>query len=155
MRKLSRFLQIPLADKVLLFEATALTAGVWIALNLFRFQTVQTALARLGKPVSATVLDTDTPDIQRTIWAVNLASHYLLRERPCLTRALVARMLLSRKGYHTILRIGVAPRASTRSIQAHAWLERNGEVVVGNLYDLGRFIPLPPLEITSKKLKAS
>ena len=154
MRKLIRFLRFPLADKVLLFETTLLTTGVWIALNLFRFQTVQTALTRMGKPIRDTLLDTDTPDVQRTIWAVNLSSHYLLRERPCLTRALVARMLLSRQGYHTTLRIGVAPSAN-RSLEAHAWLERNGEVVVGNLYDLGRFTPLPPLEIASNNLKAS
>jgi hypothetical protein len=108
----------------------------------------------MGQPQQATPSDTNAPAIQRILWAVGVTSHYLLRERPCLTKALVAQMLLSRKGYQTTLRIGVA-HSSTRSLQAHAWLERNGEIVVGQLRDLGRFTPLPPLEVPSHKLKTS
>ncbi|MCC6802501.1 MAG: lasso peptide biosynthesis B2 protein [Anaerolineae bacterium] len=154
MRKVAKFIRYPLADKLLLVKTTLWIAGVWAALNLFRFQMVQAFLVRMGKPARERPPDTDVPNVQRIIWAVNVSSHYLLRERPCLTRALVARMLLARVGYQTTLRIGVA-HSPSRVLEAHAWLERNGEIVVGNLHDLGRFTPLPPVEITRRKLKTS
>lgn len=154
MRKVVKLIRYPLADKVLLVKTTLWIASVWAALNLFRFQTVQAFLVRMGKPAREIPPDTNAPDVQRIIWAVNVSSHYLLRERPCLTRALVARMLLSQVGYQTTLRIGVA-HSPSRALEAHAWLERNGEIVVGNLRDLGRFTPLPPIEIASRKLMTS
>jgi hypothetical protein len=126
--------------------------GVRVALSLVSFQTVRAGLVRMGKPSQGMLPDTGATDVQKRLWAVEVTGHYLLRERPCLTKALVAQMLLSRRGYQTILRIGVA-HSSDRSLQAHAWLERNGEIIVGRLHDLGRFTPLPPLEMDTSRLR--
>jgi hypothetical protein len=48
----------------------------------------------------------------------------------CLTRALVARLLFSRSDYESRLCIGVA-RNPQGEFEAHAWLERNGQIILG------------------------
>jgi len=48
----------------------------------------------------------------------------------CLAVALVAQSLLMRHGYESSFRIGVR-RSEDRAFAAHAWLEREGRVIVG------------------------
>lgn len=64
------------------------------------------------------------------VWAVEAVSRRALRDRPCLTQALVARHLLRRRGVETTLEIG-AVRDGAGDVVAHAWLERDGRVVLG------------------------
>lgn len=52
-----------------------------------------------------------------------------LGDRPCLTQAIAARWLLARDGYATELKIGAAMEDG--EFRAHAWLEANGQVVLG------------------------
>jgi hypothetical protein len=54
-------------------------------------------------------------------------------------------LLLSRHSYPTTLRLGVA-RSPEGRLEAHAWLEHEGDIVIGNLPYLERFTPLPSLE---------
>ena len=81
-----------------------------------------------GPPVRAG--DPDGPRAQAALWAVRAVAKRLLRDRPCLTQALVARRLLRRYGFETTLRIGAA-RGEGGAFEAHAWLERGGTVVIG------------------------
>jgi hypothetical protein len=63
----------------------------------------------------------------------------------CLARALTTQVLLNRQGYLPDLRIGVA-KATAGQLEAHAWIEYQGQVVMGHLNDLARYLPLPSLE---------
>lgn len=146
MRNIRKLMRLPLEDKLLLLKTAFLILGVRIALSLLSFHTVRTRLAHLGKSTDAPLLGADARIVRKVIWAADVTSHYLLPDRPCLTKALVAQMLLSRRGCQTTLRIGVL-RDSDRSLLAHAWLEHNGNIVVGHLNDLWRFTPLPPLDV--------
>lgn len=67
---------------------------------------------------------------QDVAWAVRSASR-VVPGATCLTQALAAKLVLSRRGYASRLRIGVA-RGPARQLRAHAWLEANGFVVVGD-----------------------
>ncbi|MFO0982779.1 MAG: lasso peptide biosynthesis B2 protein [Planctomycetota bacterium] len=58
----------------------------------------------------------------------------------CLPQALAAQWLLARAGYRSELKLGIAPGAG-RPVDAHAWLELDGEVVIGGP-DVARFTPL-------------
>lgn len=62
-------------------------------------------------------------------WAVSRVSR-AVPGATCLTQALAAQLLLSRRGYASRLRIGVA-RAPGDGLRAHAWLESDGLVVLG------------------------
>jgi hypothetical protein len=63
----------------------------------------------------------------------------------CLARALATQILLSRCGYPSHLRFGIV-KEKEGHLQAHAWVESQGEVVMGDLRNLSEFTPLPSLE---------
>ncbi len=68
--------------------------------------------------------------VQDIVWAVRRVSR-AIPGATCLTQALAAQLLLSRRGYASRLTIGVA-RMSSNGLRAHAWLERGGQVVLGD-----------------------
>lgn len=73
----------------------------------------------------------------------------------CLTRAFAAAILLRCAGRPHRLLIGVR-KTDEGGFSAHAWVLSEGEIVTGNLPDLGSYIPLPlgapipPLRETSR-----
>lgn len=82
--------------------------------------------------------------VGKIIWTVNAASRYMPGVK-CLARALTTQVIMSRHGLSGQLRIGVA-KTERGKLEAHAWVEYQGRVAIGNLQDLSRFIPLPSLE---------
>ena len=71
-----------------------------------------------------------TPPVERLVWLVDRAGHYSLVNATCLKQALVLSWLLGRKGLITSLQIGVARHED--GMTAHAWLEREGQVICGH-----------------------
>jgi hypothetical protein len=67
----------------------------------------------------------------------------------CLVRALAAQRMLIRHGQNCELHIGVAGRKDGR-LDAHAWIQVEGCVVVGNGADLSKFVSLP-LQVGGKQ----
>ena len=67
------------------------------------------------------------------IWAAVLPGTY-----NCLPRALTAYVLCRQRGYPVELRLGVALDGET-SFEAHAWVESEGRIVLGNLPELEKF----------------
>jgi hypothetical protein len=65
--------------------------------------------------------------VEEIVLSVEQASQFVLAAT-CLTKALAAKMLLSRCGYSSTLRIGVY---SCNGFAAHAWIERNGRIILG------------------------
>jgi hypothetical protein len=59
---------------------------------------------------------------ERIVWAVEAAGARLPRSSTCLTRALVAHLLLRREGVASRVRLGVSHDAQQRP-RAHAWVE--------------------------------
>ncbi|MBZ0301288.1 MAG: lasso peptide biosynthesis B2 protein [Anaerolineae bacterium] len=143
MRLVIKFFSFPLADQWLLIRSALWISAVRLALRVLGFVQVRRILARWGQIHGGPVNEAAA---SRVMWAVDVVSNRLLRRKPCLTRALVAQTLLARCNYPTTLRIGVAHNSDGR-FEAHAWLEHEGQIVVGQLDDLARFTPLPPLEM--------
>ena len=81
--------------------------------------------------------------MDKTIWAVE-ASSRLVPKATCLTKALAARVLLTRLGYPAELRLGMVREKSGR-VLAHAWIESEGRVVIGGNDSPHRFALFPPL----------
>jgi hypothetical protein len=75
---------------------------------------------------------------------VNLSTRYMPGGAKCLARALTTQVLMYRYNYLGELRIGVS-KSTTGSLEAHAWIEYQGQVIIGYLEDLPRFVPLPSL----------
>lgn len=69
-----------------------------------------------------------------------MAARYVPRAT-CLTQALALQAMLGRAGTPSELRIGVA-RGKETEVDAHAWLECEGRVVIGD-GQLERYVPMP------------
>ena len=64
------------------------------------------------------------------VWAIQLTGRYLLGYKPCLPQALAIQWFLRKKGIKTRLNIGVK-KDDNSGIAAHAWVEREGKVIMG------------------------
>ena len=126
-----------MAEKRLLIAALFCTAAVRAGLWLLPFQTIRRIVGRAATGDRRPRAGEFT--VQRLVRAVATASR-CVPCASCLTQAMAAQVLLSRHGYASCLRIGVAKEASG-PFEAHAWLERDGEVILGGT-DTGRYTPL-------------
>lgn len=73
-----------------------------------------------------------------------MASRHVPGGRHCLTKAMVARALLEAAAYPVELRAGVRRRPDG-SLIGHAWLEREGQVVMDAGEDPASFKPFSAL----------
>ena len=125
---LGKSLRLSGEDRGLVLRAVLLVGAIRLGLAVLSFRTLQQALARLAQPLSnpqgSRVGSTD-----RLLWAIRRAS-LCVPGASCLTQALAAQVLLARHGHQADLRIGVA-RDLERRLQAHAWLEQGGRVLLG------------------------
>lgn len=144
MHRLHKFLGLPPADRRLLLKAALLLGAIRLGLWLLSFQSLRQLVARLAQ-TSTRLRDADLSSISRVAWAVATVSRFMPKTHTCLTQALATQVLLGRRGHPTHLRIGVA-RSPAGQLQAHAWVESEGLIVIGRLDDLARYSSLPPLD---------
>lgn len=137
MQRVNRLLCLPSTDRRLLIHSAFLLGAVRLGLWLLPFKTLRRLLAR-------TTQVTNQVSVEKVTWAVKVASRYVPMTT-CLTRALSTQMLLGQCGHPASLRIGVA-RSEEGRLQAHAWVESEGRIVLGGLEDLSCYTLLPPLE---------
>lgn len=149
MKRLCKFLNLTHSDRHLLLSVICLLNTIRLGMRLLSFQRLRQLLARFSqtKFLSQTL---EQLSIDKIVWAVNVASFYTPGHVKCLARALTTQLLLIRCGYSPELRIGVA-KGDKGQFEAHAWVEHQGVVVIGNLSDLGRFTPLPSFEACSSR----
>jgi hypothetical protein len=141
MGKLRRIFQRSSSDYVLLFRTFMLMTQVRLGL---RFSNFQTLLQTLGLDYPIIQTPASPPSLRTILWTVNCSSFYMPGNVLCLARALTTQVLLNRYGYTADLRIGVK-RGETGDLQAHAWIEHHGNVIIGQLPELSLYIPLPSL----------
>jgi len=67
--------------------------------------------------------------VERRIWAVRTASR-CFPPASCLTQALAAQVLLASAGIGACVQIGVS-KVKSEALEAHAWLEKDGEILLG------------------------
>jgi hypothetical protein len=99
--------------------------------------------ASSSAPDGATVAETR---LGRMIWAVEIMGNRLFPRNPCLTQAVVVQWLLRRAGRPADLRIGVR-REENDKPQAHAWVESDGAILIGQSEALQGYVSLPPLPL--------
>jgi hypothetical protein len=139
-RPLRHFLRLPPADRSLLTRAVVLVAKAKLALWVLPFNVAR----RLLTPADPRRSPIPFATTERIGWAVSRANHLVTRGQ-CLPQALAAESLLLRCGHPVEFRIGVV-KTGERGLEAHAWVESGGCLVVGDLTQgLSAYSPLPPL----------
>lgn len=153
MKLLRKFLRLPTAERWLLIKATLLLEAIKLGMRLLPFRTLRRLLSRVANTPKGRRVDHSSAE--RVAWAVEAASQNMPGIKTCLARALAAQVLLARRGYPALLRIGVA-RGEQEQFQAHAWVETEGKTVIGGS-EIGRYAPLTvlvegPRELRDQKL---
>jgi len=141
MRPIRKLWRLPRADRSLLLTAAVWLAATRVGLWLLPLRVVRRWLAYAVQ--SRHLARGSPPSPERIAWAVGVARH-VVPSATCLPQALAAEALLVRSGHPADLRIGIVKTAVGR-VTAHAWVESDGRVVVGDLHDLARYAPFPPL----------
>ena len=141
-------LELPASHRWLLFEAFVLIVTLRAGLRALPFATMQRCLHRWGKLRSH-----DGGEPGDTAWAVAAVGRRL-GGTTCLVEALAADCMLRRRGHAPSLKIGVR-RGALMSIDAHAWVECSGGVVIGTTSELTEYAVLsseqPPTSSTSRR----
>ncbi len=86
------------------------------------FQCIQRSLP-LVNPVKNDI------SVSKLVWSVKMTSQFV-PGTTCLTNALTGYSLLSKHGYFSLINIGVE-KSSEGKFEAHAWLEYENKVVIG------------------------
>lgn len=141
MKLLYKVVHLKTSDRQLLVTTFVLLAAIRLGLWLLPFPTWRRLLARFMQ-VKANLQQAEAISISQIVWAVSIASRYMPGGVKCLARALVTQVLLNWHGHAAQLRLGVAKGEEGR-LEAHAWVESQGQIVIGALSNLSNFTPLP------------
>jgi len=144
MRQPRKLLRLSYGDYQLLLSTFFLLGLVRLGLWLLPFQTLRQLLTKISQ-VNPKRQKLNRVSVGKIIWAVNVSSYYMPGSVKCLARALTTKVFLNRYGYSANLQIGVA-KGKEGQLEAHAWVESQGKVVIGYLSNLSHFTPLPSLE---------
>lgn len=136
-RRIQSFLRRPAAEKWLLGRTWLFLLVVRAALVLASFARVRRWFERWNARPPARLRGRTRRST--LVWAVRTAGRYVPSSRPCLTQALVLDSYLRRRGYPSRIALGVARGAGR--LEAHAWVESEGRVVLGG-EDLARYVEL-------------
>lgn len=110
-----------------------------VALAVLPYRTVAAHYARPVREVGARA------EHRRSgLWAVRVVGPRVLGARPCLAQALVAERVLRQAGAAPTVRIGVAQDADG-PLRAHAWVECDGDIVVGGRGSYGLYTAMRPV----------
>lgn len=126
-------------DWLLFFQAWFLLLAVDVALRLLPFRVVQSWL-KTPKWTEETPADQAEGVIRRTSDFVDRAARHHLYPMTCLRRSLVLHWLLSRQGVFAELLFGV--RREQDKLQAHAWLEYQGQPIGERAAPTDQYMPL-------------
>ncbi len=150
MKKIRRFLGLSFFEKKLFIQAFILLAIVKLGLWGLSFQT----LLKITKGLEQWQFRPSAPlkqmshhcqgEINCCVQMIDRATWYMPGRAKCLARALTAQILLRRLRYPTELRIGVK-KGSGKPLEAHAWVELYGQVIIGQVSELTHFIPFSSL----------
>jgi hypothetical protein len=132
--------QVRRACRPLIFEAFTLLALLRCALFGASYARVRRTLD-FWLPARRPASHRQTPQRAHEIAsAVSAVSRHLPWLTTCLIDALAVEAMLRRRGFEPILRFGVRGRDPGQpSLQAHAWVECAGSIVVGDLAELSEY----------------
>jgi hypothetical protein len=138
--RLRRLGRRPLRQQWLVLEACFTLLSVKAMLIALPFERWRRLLHRNVRSGSRVV---ERQAVAEIVWAVDRTSQFIPLNLTCLPRALSVQRMLARRRVMSELQIGVARDPSGR-FEAHAWVEFEGEVMIGALPGLERFSRLPP-----------
>jgi hypothetical protein len=140
MRLWQRFCALNAADRRLMVESAAWLVAVRTGLMLLPFLALRRVLSSLSARVRHSPNSTHEP--ARVAWAVAHTARHLPFSTTCLIESLAAHAMLRRRGVNCDVRFGVRPPLGGPTLAAHAWIECDGAVLLGQVDDLSEYAAL-------------
>jgi len=122
MRRIARFRQLSPWERQVLLRALVLLPLIALGLRLLGLRRIQALLARASNPAAGADAQSR---VKQVAWLVGAAARHGPYRASCLPLSLALQRLLRDAGIGSELRLGV--RRTAGSIEAHAWLERDGD----------------------------
>lgn len=139
MNRVRRFISLSAANRALLIRSYFLVMALRLALWLLPFRTLHRFLTGFAVPTGVAASSCG-PSPDRIAWAVSVTSRYVPAAN-CLPQALAVYTLMKRRGHTADMRIGVT-KGKGDQLEAHAWIENEGRIVIGGSDSPSRFKPL-------------
>ncbi|WP_159470698.1 lasso peptide biosynthesis B2 protein [Dyadobacter sp. 3J3] len=117
--------------KIKFLQAGFVLVVIKMGLAILPFSTFRKLFYRISK--SEIKKNLNSQQISEVVWAVNTAANVIPLELVCLPRALATKYLL-RKVPSLSLEIGIEINPA-KAFEAHAWVERGGEIIIGDWSD--------------------
>lgn len=142
-RRLRKFWRLPASEQWLLAKVALLLEAISLGMWMLPLRTLRRLLTVLVGVPGLGSRGMDRASADRVGWAVAVVSRYRPGGKTCLTQALAAQLLFARRGLPATLHIG-AVKDEEGQFLAHAWMESEGQVVIGG-HELERYTPLVAL----------
>lgn len=144
MRRLQSFLRLPARERFLYLRTWLLLFRIRLMLWVLPYRRWRQIAAHMIRVENERQLD--RPQVNQITRAVRVMSKYV-PQASCLTQALAAQTLLANEGQRSQLRVGVTQNDG--KLEAHAWVQIDGRVVIGGRESVVRFSAFPTLELES------
>src|SRR5690242_6572458 len=143
MGKLRKIFFLRPSERWLLLRTGLLLWAARLGLWLLPLPTLLRLLTKLrtAKPI---LMKGNSKTTETIAWAVAVASRYV-PAGTCLTQALAGQILLVQHSEPALLWFGVAKNEAGK-LEAHAWVDRRGRIVIGDSRELFRYTRLPSVE---------
>jgi len=139
MNTLKKFFYLKLFDKKLLVKAWIRLALIRVKISRYGFRHIHRS-TKIGNEEANRGPAMDPRFPEKVAWAVRTASDFVPGAKTCLIRALAVHAMLARHGIPSSIRFGIH-RDGGEELEAHAWVECNGVVLIGG-ENLDRYTPL-------------
>jgi hypothetical protein len=126
------------SERALFAQAFVLLPVVALALRWLGLGPLQRIIVRLSRTQQGVPRD-QSASIRTNVWAVAAAARHAPLDSNRLERSLLLWWLLRRRGVAAVVRIGV--RKDAGLLQAHAWIEVDGQVVADRIDVGAHFTP--------------
>lgn len=136
MSKLRKAFALSASDWLLVTKAWMWFGAIEVGLSCMPIQNLLRIIQRQTKLRTSTrkkeeEKEPQRPSPERVAYCVGLAARTNVFDSTCLKKALVLYALLTRQGFDAQLLIGAA-KATKGQLDAHAWLECQGKVLMGD-----------------------
>lgn len=138
-----RLRRFSLAEQLLLWKVIVTFAALFLGIKVLPFRSVQQVVSWLAALPSWRLVRPVRDERAYIVWATSRLGAHFLTNKSCLVEALTVQLLFWRRGYPADLRIGVSK--TDESVIAHAWVESEGQVVIGGPESVHEYAPFPAL----------
>ena len=146
---LTRYFQLSISKQLLLIESVQIMILIRIGLRLLPYKTMNRLLKRFDREIGLNQ-KTNNNRQDDIIWAISKTGEKLYGENTCLPLALAGQLHLNLHGFPARTQLGVT-KTDEGMIIAHAWVECNGEVLIGGPeHEIKKYIILSEMDKNTK-----